>query len=205
MDSIIIITRYFLLFRKNESAVDEDNDLKSNANKVCTSNLSQSKTDDSIDSSKKPDEDENVADIDNLCRIIDDNDEKISPNKECFRNKDDETKQKTIAPYVEESGTKHLACLSTQASLNECKDSPNSRSSSPITDSSPKDLSVGNKARNASTSPETSQSNTVDMSILPKKISTIKSIDNFDACKYTHLNTHTHTHTYNALVQQEHV
>ena len=192
MDSIIIITRYFPLFRKNESIVDDYNDLKSNANKVCTSNVSQSNTDDPIDSSKKPDERENVADIDDLCRVIDDSTEKISPNKESYRNNDDETKQNTMAPCVEVSETKKFVGLTTQTSLPfaECRASPISRSSSPIPESSPKDLSGGNKA----IPPETSQSNPMDMSVLSNKISTIKSIDNFDACKYTH---HTHTHTHN--------
>ena len=134
MDSIIIITRYFPIFRKNESAVDENNDLKSNANKVCTSNLSQSSTDDSIDSRKKPDERENVADIDDLCGIIDENNEKILPNKESYRTKDDETNQKTMAPYVDVSGMTHLARLATQTSSTECKDSLSSQPSSPITD-----------------------------------------------------------------------
>ena len=198
MDSIIIITRYFSLFRKNEPAVDDNNDLKTNANKLSPSNISQSNTDDPIDASKKPDELEIDADNENFCRFNVDGKDKMSPNhNEPYRNKNDERKQKTMPPYVEASGMKHLGRLGTQPNLKECKASSGSRPSSPITGSIPKDLSIVKQMPDAASSVEASQSNPMDMSILTNKISSIKSIDSFDKCKYIYTYIHIYIYIYN--------
>ena len=193
----MIIIYNFFIFRKNASIVDEANNTKWDANKILTSNSSQSKADDPIDGHKKVADREKVDEDKDFCRTIeaDDNkNDKMSPNKDSSRFINDEPDQRTIAPSIDHStGIMHPRKSLKQESLDVIDDntsSNKSRSSSPIADLSiPKDLSVASKThtRSPCVSPERSCISPMDSSPSLHKDSPIKSFNNLSTCKYNAL------------------
>ena len=189
----MIIITFFYFFRKNESILDEANDTIWNANKILTTNSSQSNADDPIDDKKKVAERENVDDDKDFSSTVtadDSNNGKMSPNKDSSRFINDETKQKTAAPPVESlSGTKHTRQDIRPPSMDLIEGnnlSHRSRSSSPITESSiPKDLSLASKMKTRSPciSPERSTPSPMDTSPSPHKDYSNKGRNNIGACK----------------------
>ena len=175
--------------------MDETNDTKWNANKILTSNSSQLNADDPIDANTKVVERENVDDDKDFSRAVtadDSHNGEMSPNKDSSRFINDETKQKTTAPHVENlSGTEHTRHdIRPSSSLDLIEGnnlSHRSRSSSPITDSSiPKDLSVASimKTRSPCISPDRSSPIPMDTSPSQHKDYANKGCNNLSRCKY---------------------
>ena len=125
----------------------------------------------------------NIEDKEGFCRRVDDTKTKISPNKDsCIikdnANEDDQTKEGIVEKSVD-SSERLIRSARQQHGMSDPKEFSKSRSSSPITDSTPKDLSIAENT-------VTSQSNPMDMSMASHKSSSIKSSAN-DSTRKNHL------------------